>query len=671
MTMRDRRFCPLMMIGALLAAALVFLGMVQTADAIAKGKRYCPYPIRLRVPVVENKGSTSLLMVFEDCTQEAVEKTCARHFSDEKMKQEAAALVSTYINALKEYQLTAQSSPALDFLRAEVAGQETHIPIHENCNAIWGSLLEAFMFRPPLKGVLDVGAVNYIREQVVESCERSRYCNDGPPNRSPAWHEHMQKLKDMYFVFSEDLRAVKERASTYCNEIFRRKANFTYDECRPNNNQDLFRKLCIIRDDEDNTRTKEGQQTHYCQLSDVEAEMTYLRIRAFKPRRVFELSPFHGFSTFWILSALRDNGFGTLHSYDITDNVVKHGNIPNDLVFLDKSRSERRWFFTQGDARDILGGLSDKEVQFDYLFIDSLHTADFAKMYLRDVFSRQTSKLRGSIHDCFMHRCGRTREECTEVLRWFGEHGHDVDDEIFSASLRGNFDFYAPIMKASHESAKPLNRNYQYPSITELSEQVVDALNELKAGPLIFVGVGAGSRVLMEAAIKAPHHARALVLVSPTYNAAGLLERVVSRVIDACPDWLRKQGILTRLILARHFSSTFRGKKSSVVAAVESVVRSVSPTTIRSYWATFTSRRELDLFDLSVLSDMHVMLVVGTRASFDCFGPSYHAEFLELRRNFPAKTTVSIRAEHTGSLVTEEDPPYLAGHIRRFLSAFS
>jgi len=40
--------------------------------------------------------------------------------------------------------------------------------------------------------------------------------------------------------------------------------------------------------------------------------MLYLRVRHYKPRKIYEQSPFHGYSTCWMLLALRDNGFGKL-----------------------------------------------------------------------------------------------------------------------------------------------------------------------------------------------------------------------------------------------------------------------------------------------------------------------------------------------------------------------
>ena len=79
------------------------------------------------------------------------------------------------------------------------------------------------------------------------------------------------------------------------------------------------------------------------QLDDLEAEITYLLLRATKPAAVVELGTFHGWSTSWILSALRDNGSGHLHSFDLIDNVVR--NVPAELA-------EGRWTFVQGDIKE-------------------------------------------------------------------------------------------------------------------------------------------------------------------------------------------------------------------------------------------------------------------------------------------------------------------------------
>src|SRR5665647_133518 len=65
-------------------------------------------------------------------------------------------------------------------------------------------------------------------------------------------------------------------------------------------------------------------------LDDIEAEITYLLIRALRPKTLVEISPLGGWSTSWILNAVRDNGCGTLHSFDLVDDSLK--TLPPDLL---------------------------------------------------------------------------------------------------------------------------------------------------------------------------------------------------------------------------------------------------------------------------------------------------------------------------------------------------
>src|SRR5262245_9357247 len=54
-------------------------------------------------------------------------------------------------------------------------------------------------------------------------------------------------------------------------------------------------------------------------LDDIEAELTYLAVRAVRPESVVEIGSFHGWSTTWLLRALRDNGAGHLYTFDVVD----------------------------------------------------------------------------------------------------------------------------------------------------------------------------------------------------------------------------------------------------------------------------------------------------------------------------------------------------------------
>jgi predicted O-methyltransferase YrrM len=149
------------------------------------------------------------------------------------------------------------------------------------------------------------------------------------------------------------------------------------------------------------------------QLDDHEAEITYLLLREYRPEHVVEIGTFHGWSTTWILSALRDNEMGHLHSYDIVDNVVK--NVPAEL-------SEGRWTFEKGDVKANLDKLPEKT---DYLFIDAAHGAAFGKWYVENLFPLMPGGIPVSVHDVFHFRYTLPFHEGRVVVRWLNDHSVD------------------------------------------------------------------------------------------------------------------------------------------------------------------------------------------------------------------------------------------------------
>ncbi len=63
------------------------------------------------------------------------------------------------------------------------------------------------------------------------------------------------------------------------------------------------------------------RQWTFCSLmgqsSEMELEMTYMRIRMSQPDLVYEIGPNYGFSTIFIMWALHDNRKGRMYSFDV------------------------------------------------------------------------------------------------------------------------------------------------------------------------------------------------------------------------------------------------------------------------------------------------------------------------------------------------------------------
>jgi predicted O-methyltransferase YrrM len=186
------------------------------------------------------------------------------------------------------------------------------------------------------------------------------------------------------------------------------------------------------------------------QLDDIEAEITYLRIRETKPASVVEIGALHGWSTSWILHALRDNDSGHLYSFDVIENA-RHA-IPLDLT--------SRWTFTQGDVRETHTGFPP---DIGYLFIDAAHTATFAKWYLSDIFTKVPPGTPTSVHDVFHGRRAMPLSEGPVVLKWLAEH----QIPYFTSARKAAPDAYERIMRTRHELglSEPIHKGTDNPMI--------------------------------------------------------------------------------------------------------------------------------------------------------------------------------------------------------------
>lgn len=137
-------------------------------------------------------------------------------------------------------------------------------------------------------------------------------------------------------------------------------------------------------------------------------------VRDRKPLVVTELGSFGGWSTTWLLHALRDNQAGTLFSFDKLDDSTR--NVPPELA-------ADRWKFVQGDIRHTF---LEAAPEPDYLFIDAAHSARFARWYLERIFPEIRPGVIISIHDVYHYRFTLPFHEGRAVIRWLQRNGADA-----------------------------------------------------------------------------------------------------------------------------------------------------------------------------------------------------------------------------------------------------
>ena len=118
-------------------------------------------------------------------------------------------------------------------------------------------------------------------------------------------------------------------------------------------------------------------------FGDTEGELLYMLLREAKPEVVFEISPNAGWSTNYMLSALTKNQKGTLHSFELMEQINN-----KSIEQVIRGNQHRDWNQEQlvlhiGDAlettRQVTGNI-------DFVLIDSCHDDWFAKWYIETIF---------------------------------------------------------------------------------------------------------------------------------------------------------------------------------------------------------------------------------------------------------------------------------------------
>mmetsp|Transcript_113006 Transcript_113006/g.319695 ORF Transcript_113006/g.319695 Transcript_113006/m.319695 type:complete len:344 (-) Transcript_113006:240-1271(-) len=144
---------------------------------------------------------------------------------------------------------------------------------------------------------------------------------------------------------------------------------------------------------------------------DIEMSISYLRLRATRPGVVWECSPAWGYSSVYILSALRDNNHGKLFSFGIEDKSHLDGAIQECCAPL-----MERWLYLEGDVWEFLktcsfvpnstcagtGGDAQTRVPLpDYIYLDAAHSAEFGRLWAEKLLRQIRHVVPVSMHDAF------------------------------------------------------------------------------------------------------------------------------------------------------------------------------------------------------------------------------------------------------------------------------
>jgi len=169
-------------------------------------------------------------------------------------------------------------------------------------------------------------------------------------------------------------------------------------------------------------------KSNSCKFCDYEAEMLYMLVREHKPQRVFEMAPNLGYSTHWILHALHKNDeTSELHSYDIHSKSTQ---------FMSEEY-ESRWRFTLGDYATLYDSGELVMDEYDFIFIDALHTPEFSRGHCKRILANHKRKAFVAIHD-IVDSDGDGRES-SEVYKHMAMNNHITNVFTMASEYIPNF----------------------------------------------------------------------------------------------------------------------------------------------------------------------------------------------------------------------------------------
>lgn len=120
-----------------------------------------------------------------------------------------------------------------------------------------------------------------------------------------------------------------------------------------------------------------------------------------RPTVVWEVAPNVGYSTVWILSALKDNDNGAhLYSFDLVDRHAIDSYLSDCCADLDLES----WHYIKGDFQETVELLANHSLMIpapDYFYVDADHDPSFAVFYTEYVLSILAKPTAVSIHDVF------------------------------------------------------------------------------------------------------------------------------------------------------------------------------------------------------------------------------------------------------------------------------
>lgn len=212
------------------------------------------------------------------------------------------------------------------------------------------------------------------------------------------------------------------------------------------------------------------------QSDDIEIAVSYFRIRSARPQVVWECAPANGYSSLYILHAIRDTGHGHLYSFgqEPTEEVTRMmRECCPDVMHL--------WTYVQGDVErffnffDVITKMGVAAP--NYVYLDALHERWFGQMYAEKLLRKLQNHTFVSIHDAYRDGWSFTKNKKSNSIAMPEIAGAFAElQKAPPSKVCGGFTFSRSFHPALHSKMAEIYNSYTEqdatsPSIEEYGSQ--------------------------------------------------------------------------------------------------------------------------------------------------------------------------------------------------------
>eukprot|EP01099_Mayorella_cantabrigiensis_P007451 TRINITY_DN6618_c0_g1_i1.p1 TRINITY_DN6618_c0_g1~~TRINITY_DN6618_c0_g1_i1.p1 ORF type:complete len:312 (-),score=48.79 TRINITY_DN6618_c0_g1_i1:12-947(-) len=231
-----------------------------------------------------------------------------------------------------------------------------------------------------------------------------------------------------------------------------------------------------------------------------------------------------------------------------------------------------------------------------------------------------------------------------------------------TAFLRQNFCIVHVDGPYQEESAPLCENPNNYPSLTQMGQQIQQIIDHLRIPKIICFAVGIGGHVLCNFAIENPGRVEALILISTSTKGSGWFKYIYQYIgtwVLSLTSFIGKlPWFVVNQIMWRYFTQETINNNPDLTESIRRDIEKIHPLNLYLFLDAVMKKQDIT---------SGLKKIKSPSLFFVSFGSTYQDDMQEMFEQFKPDTCSLMEIRNVDHLITEEAPTILADPIKNFL----